>query len=247
MFIMRPTIRYLFFLTFFGLLLVMLSAESGAFDNPSKCHNQLTNLKKTIACSDGCTYEVFVNGDLPGCELKVTETVEGEYLERVKDSLDEKSITYMKFLDISILKEGVEIEPDDEVEVNIRILGRKGLPWEEGTIYHFPERKIAPLLSAEQSLPGVSLKESNVSFWNSSSLLSAIRNDKHLSGKAKAALGLTERSRYPFEPSSDAVHMACFRGNSVTFKTSSFSIYGIVFSLQRTYITASGESYSIKV
>lgn len=84
--------------------------------------------------SDGRTYEVTVDfderADIPeGAQLEVNEVLEGtaaydSYVEMATNLLRLDSVNYVKLLDISILKDGQEIQPKVPVSVTVKLLDK---------------------------------------------------------------------------------------------------------------------------
>ena len=68
----------------------------------------------------------FLDAGIPkGAELNVTEVRSDNYISETADTLgwtDEDYILYTKFFDISIVKDGVEIEPKSPVSVTAELL-----------------------------------------------------------------------------------------------------------------------------
>ena len=192
-------------------------------------------LQKSIHCQDGSEYEVTVRGSLPGdCELSVEEVTGSEYQDSMKAALEGSEVTCMEFLDISLLRRGAEVEPKEEVEV----LGREDLPEENGFIYHFENTEVLDLATERKAkaspsrgnIPWPWKEEGNV--WG---------EERSAKGRQEAGESSGEETLLPMEK------MASFHGNSVTFKTSSFSVFGVIYAIEKTYISASGETYKISV
>ena len=87
-------------------------------------------LKATVEASDGNTYQITVTygpeaGIPDGAVLDVREVSSDAYLAAAASALgwgDDDEVFYTKFLDVSILYEGVEIEPQAPVSVAIELM-----------------------------------------------------------------------------------------------------------------------------
>ena len=101
---------------------------------------------------DGQTYEVSV--DIPkeayipeGSELVVEELTQGtdkfeEYLEKTTNTLriEQEDLDYIKLLDISLVKDGQEIEPAVPVNVSIKLKDKKDI--KDTKVIHFAENPV---------------------------------------------------------------------------------------------------------
>ncbi|MBQ9299175.1 MAG: hypothetical protein IJ214_01555, partial [Clostridia bacterium] len=87
------------------------------------------SIEKTVSI-DGATYKITLNYDsragIPeGAELAVTEIPDDDYLAETAAVLnwsEDDTVFYTKFLDISIIKDGMKIEPQTPVQVIVELL-----------------------------------------------------------------------------------------------------------------------------
>ena len=240
--------------------------------------------------STGSTYEVTVKGNLPSdCALAVSEVDSTPFT----SILNLSDITYMKFLDISLIQNGVEVEPSDEVEVDIK-LAREEQNGEVGRIYHFvpqtqpssttqlqhsgesaqpPADGLVQILpdevplgsapvqatpedvslvrTAMAAMPVADQTSSTVADQTSSTVAdqtsSVVTNTPMYDGA-----GVSDETHDQIQAGSvvediEFVELASFSGNSVSFKTSSFSVYGVIYTIQTNVLTADGQTYSVSV
>lgn len=89
-----------------------------------------SSLVKSLVASDGKEYKITVTYDsrakIPdGSELSVTEVDEKDYIDAAVEAMEltaDDYIFYTKFLDITIIKDGVEIEPASAVTVKAELM-----------------------------------------------------------------------------------------------------------------------------
>lgn len=89
-----------------------------------------SSLVKSLVASDGKEYKITVTYDsrakIPdGSELRVTEVDEKDYIDAAVEAMEltaDDYIFYTKFLDITIIKDGVEIEPASAVTVKAELM-----------------------------------------------------------------------------------------------------------------------------
>ena len=127
---------------------------------------EVQEFEKTIITADGSTYQVKVTAGADAkipedASLEVSEIAEGDedyqaYTDEAADAVGAKAgdITYTKFLDISIVSGGEQIQPAAPVDVQIRMLDRK--PEGDVRVVHFGE--------SIEVIDDVSVKEDVVSF-----------------------------------------------------------------------------------
>lgn len=107
-------------------------------------------IERTITAADGSTYEISVSYDksagIPAdAELQVRELIGAEYLDYLAKtatflSREEEQLVFTRFFDITIVKDGVVYEPNNAVNVSIRLLNH---PETQGVlrVVHFGEEK----------------------------------------------------------------------------------------------------------
>ena len=107
-------------------------------------------IERTITAADGSTYEISVSYDksagIPaGAELQVRELTGAEYMDYLAKtatflSREEEQLVFTRFFDITIVKDGVVYEPNNAVNVSIRLLNH---PETQGVlrVVHFGEEK----------------------------------------------------------------------------------------------------------
>ncbi len=104
-------------------------------------------ITRTIIDTEGKTYKVTASYDsdtgIPDdAELVVEEIISGddydEYYNKTVEALDGQDVGYVRFFDISIVKDGVEYEPAEGTTVNVKIQLEDTLS-EELSIVHFAD------------------------------------------------------------------------------------------------------------
>ena len=138
------------------------------------------SIEKTVSIG-GATYQITVTYDsqagIPdGAGLDVTEVAGDAYLADTARALDCESgdtLYYTKFLDISIVKDGVEIEPLTPVEVTVRLLDADESA-EALEVVHFGERGAEKLDSTASSDGVVTFTTDSFSTFGFGSILRSL-------------------------------------------------------------------------
>ncbi len=131
-----------------------------------------TEIEKTFLSADGQTYRITVTYDqraqIPkDAVLEVEEILYGtpeydSYLARVEETLEEnKRTSFARFFDISILSDGVKIQPADSVNVEIELADTLD---DEVLAMHFSEEEELEMLKAEVTEDAEGNMESVVTF-----------------------------------------------------------------------------------
>lgn len=111
-------------------------------------HYESATLKKTITDSQGKKYSFTatytMDSGLPkDAELQVKEIKSGKnynaYLEEAQAAVDGGDIEYVHLFDISIVKDGVELQPAEGTTVSISIRLEDAADTEDLSVVHFPE------------------------------------------------------------------------------------------------------------
>ena len=101
----------------------------------------------TVLTYDGADYSVTVSygaetGIPDDAELVVNEVTSSseydEYYQQVTDLLDEENVGYVRFFDISLMKDGAECEPVEGTSVSVTITLAETLP-EDVCVVHLPD------------------------------------------------------------------------------------------------------------
>ena len=104
-------------------------------------------LTKTVLDSEGQTYTVTATygsdtGIPEDCELVVKEIISGsdfnEYYDKTMEVMGDQNVGYVRFFDISIVKDGVEYEPAEGTTVNVKIQLEDSLG-QDVSVVHFAD------------------------------------------------------------------------------------------------------------
>ena len=210
---------------FFSLLLVLILTISTCLPAQADVYGVLAFITKRVMSAKGVEYEVKVSYDwtagIPsGAELEVREITEDsqeyqKYLEASRAAMDGR-VTGAGFLDISIMHDGQKIEPKSDVTVEIRELGTRP----DGTVnvVHFLEHgsdaDIVPLAREENEVSNA-LQDETVAG-------DLILDDLILEDDA-LPLSLDEVPTVEI--------METKEEDVITFTASSFSVYGVVYTV----------------
>lgn len=132
---------------------------------------------------DGATYKITVSYDsragIPdGAELAVSELPKEDYLDETAAALrwtENDTVFYTKFLDISIVKDGIEIEPMTPVEVTVELLDANESA-EALEVVHFGENGAEKLESTANADGVVTFTTHSFSAFGFGSILRTLRS-----------------------------------------------------------------------
>ena len=136
-------------------------------------------IRKELTASDGNTYEISVtyksDAEIPvGAELEVQEILEGspeyeEYHAQIADIIAEETsrISYARLFDISIVKDGEELNVAAPVDVKIQLKDTEKTAGEEVSVLHFGEETEQIETAADDAVEGemVSFKAQGFSVY----------------------------------------------------------------------------------
>ncbi|MCR5057110.1 MAG: InlB B-repeat-containing protein [Clostridiales bacterium] len=120
---------------------------SAITDTSLDAEGSIVCLQKTMTDSSGNKYTFYAtcaadSGIPSDAELDVKEIPAGEeydaYLADTQAALESSKIGYAHFFDISIVKDGVELQPEDGSKVNMQII-LEDADTEDLNVVHFPE------------------------------------------------------------------------------------------------------------
>ena len=179
-------------------------------------------LEKEITASDGLTYRITVEYDdhagIPGdAELKVEEVSEEVYAAYLAEAVstlgaDIHSISYGKLFDISIVKDGTEYQPNENVKVTVALLDAVSV--DQVQVVHFEDEDTASALTASTDGSTVTFETDSFSVFSflDFSLLDRIvsavigektgtlyENDDIILTGSMPALGIVEAERVDVE------------------------------------------------
>ncbi len=153
-----------------------VTAENGwlTFEAPSFSIYVVSTIEKEIEASDGRTYKITVEysddaGIPEGAALEVTEVPENAYADYMNSAAealgqDIHHVAFGKFFDISIVKNGVEYQPNGKVTVRVELLDAASVS--DVKVVHFGDESDALPVEATTYGSTVSFETSGFSVFS---------------------------------------------------------------------------------